>query len=249
MWTLTLKNLVFPLFCKQCGIRLLTEENGFFCPTCWELPTRIEAPFCSHCGRPHPKMAGFGPVTNFPCAACNDLKHETPYDRVYGATVYEGATAEAVKILKFYERRWIVDSMMDELDPFIDLTMDTDAYTLITPVPLHHIRLRDRGFNQALLLTERVAHHFPNAKLFQGLHRIRPTRVQSRLSDPTERQSNVRGAFAVDQAIDLTGHRILLIDDVVTTGGTVAECAQALKRAGATRVDVLAFALTVQGQG
>lgn len=179
MWTLTLKNLVFPLFCKQCGIRLLTEENGFFCPTCWELPTRIEAPFCSHCGRPHPKMAGFGPVTNFPCAACNDLKHETPYDRVYGATVYEGATAEAVKILKFYERRWIVDSMMDELDPFIDLTMDTDAYTLITPVPLHHIRLRDRGFNQALLLTERVAHHFPNAKLFQGLHRIRPTRGKS----------------------------------------------------------------------
>ncbi len=99
------------------------------------------------------------------------------------------------------------------------------------------------------MLTEGVAHHFPNAELFQGLQRIRPTRVQSRLSNPTERQSNVRGAFAVDQAIDLTGHRILLIDDVVTTGDTVAESALALKRAGATRVDVLAFALTVQEQG
>jgi ComF family protein len=139
--------------------------------------------------------------------------------------------------------------MMEELDPFIDATMDTDSYTLISPVPLHPIRLRDRGFNQAMLLAEGVSHHFPNAELFSKLRRIRPTRVQSRLTNPNDRQSNVKGAFAVDRAIDLSGHRILLIDDVVTTGGTVSECAQALKRAGAAQVDVLAFALTVHEQG
>lgn len=135
--------------------------------------------------------------------------------------------------------------MIEELDPFIGDFMATETYTRIAPVPLHPVRLRDRGFNQAQLLTEQLAHHFPNAELFQGLRRIRPTRVQSRLSDPKERESNVRGAFAVDQSISLEGERVLLIDDVVTTGGTVGECAQALRRAGAEYVDVLAFALTV----
>jgi ComF family protein len=123
--------------------------------------------------------------------------------------------------------------------------MTTDRYTCLVPVPLHPVRLRDRGFNQAELLAERLLHHFPHARLCHDLRRIRPTRVQSRIADPKDRETNVRGAFAVDPSVSLEGERVLLIDDVVTTGGTVSECAQALKRAGAEYVDVLAFALTV----
>jgi ComF family protein len=244
MWTLTLKNLVFPIFCKECGNRLMTNENGFFCPTCWELPTRIKPPFCSVCGKPHPRVIGFSIPDNYPCADCNNAPPERPCRHIFGATLYEGATAEAVKILKFHERKWILRPMAEELQEFVTTTLDTQHYTVLTPVPLHPVRLRDRGFNQALLLTESIADLFPNASLSTALKRIRPTRTQSRLNDPQDRQDNVRGAFAVDQQTDFTDHRILLIDDVVTTGRTVTECARALHRAGAKHVDVLAFALT-----
>lgn len=138
--------------------------------------------------------------------------------------------------------------MVEELREFVRTTLDTTHYTALAPVPLHSVRLRDRGFNQALLLAEPLCDLFPNAPLSTALKRIRPTRTQSRLNDPQDRQDNVRGAFAVDREINLTGHRILLIDDVVTTGRTVAECSQALRRAGAKHVDVLAFALAVEQQ-
>ena len=245
MCTLTLKTLTSPIFCKECGIRLLTNENGFFCPTCWELPTRIQPPFCSVCGKPHPRTVGFGVPENYPCSACNTRTERPPYRHIFAPTVYEGAAAEAVKILKFHERKWVLDPMVEQIQQFVITTMDTDHYTVIAPVPLHPVRLRDRGFNQAQLLAESLSGLFPHAPLTTALTRIRPTRTQSRLNDPQDRQDNVRGAFAVDREVDFTGHRILLIDDVVTTGGTVAECSKALLRAGAKHVDILAFALAL----
>lgn len=226
-------------------MRLLTDENGFFCPTCWQLPTRIQRPFCSQCGRPHPRAVGFHLQPNFPCAECNAMSEPKPYRHVFGAAVYEGAAADAVKILKFRERKWIVQPIVEELHQFVTNELDVEPYSLVVPVPLHRIRYRDRGFNQAELIARPLSELFPNAQFSQVLQRIRPTRTQSRLSDPTDRQENVRGAFAVDRDIDLTGERVLLIDDVVTTGGTVGECARALRRAGAAYVDVLAFALAV----
>ena len=93
------------------------DDGGerFFCPTCWELPTRIERPFCSQCGRLHPRTVGFGVPENYPCENCNAKEEARPYRHVFGATVYEETTAEAVKILKFHERRWIVQPMVDTL--------------------------------------------------------------------------------------------------------------------------------------
>lgn len=245
MWGLTIKNLVFPIFCKECGIRLMTDDNGFFCPTCWELPERIRLPFCSVCGTPHPRRVGFEEPEIFPCARCRDLAERPPYRHVFGATVYEGAMAESVKLLKFHERKWILGSMVEELEAFVETTLNVERYTVVTPVPLHKVRLRDRGFNQARLLAEPICELFPNARLSDALTRIRPTRTQSRLKDHADRQDNVRGAFAVDRDISFSGERILLVDDVVTTGGTVADCARALLGAGAEHVDVLAFALAV----
>ena len=69
-WTLAVKNLVFPIFCQECGRRLLTDDNGYFCATCWELMPRIERPFCTVCGRPHRAAVGLGTRSNFPCGHC-----------------------------------------------------------------------------------------------------------------------------------------------------------------------------------
>ncbi len=240
----TIVNLIFPIFCRQCGLRLMTRENIFFCPTCWEAVPRIEPPVCSHCGRPQPRAVGFGPVEDRLCALCRE-EATSPYRRIYAAAAYSGSIADAVKLLKFNDKRLAAKPLGELLRTFIAANMITDPYTDIVPVPLHKVRLRERGYNQAELLAREVAREFPHAALNQNLHRIRPTRVQSRLRNATERISNVAGAFAVPREADFTGRTVLLVDDVVTTGGTVAECARALKRAGAETVDVLAAALPV----
>jgi ComF family protein len=240
----TFLNLVFPIFCRECGLRLMTQENAFFCPTCWESVPRIEPPVCLQCGRPLPRAVGFGPSEDRQCAPCREAE-TPPYRRIYAAAVYQGSIATAVKLLKFNDRRLAARPLGELLRTYTAANMIVDPYTDIVPVPLHKVRLRERGFNQAELLAREITDEFPHASLNLNLHRIRPTRIQSRLRNSKERISNVAGAFAVPREVDFQGRTVLLVDDVVTTGGTVAECARALKRAGADAVDVLAAALPV----
>ena len=237
------KNLFFPIFCLACRERLLTEENGFFCATCWELAPRIEPPLCIHCGRPHESMTGLGNRRNFPCADCREKPLKAVH-RIYGAALYEGAVAEGIKLLKFHDKQRLAKPLGALLFEHAVAHLDTGAYDLLAPVPLHRVRLRERGYNQSALLAEEVVPAFPHAVVWHGLQRIRPTRTQSKLAGKRRRE-NVKGAFAVtgDEA---AGKRILLIDDVVTSGGTVEECAKALLRAGASQVDVLAVALAAR---
>lgn len=239
-WALTLKNLLLPIFCKRCGLRLLTEENGFFCPTCWEQSPRIERPCCSVCGRPHETMVGFGARQNFPCADCRESppRHVR---RIYGAMRYEDTLADAIRLFKFYDKPRLAMPLGELLADYIVEELDPPAYDALVPVPLHKVRLRDRGYNQSELLAREVLALFPNAVLDTSLARIRPTRTQSRLAR-TQRRNNMKGAFAV-LGDSLKGKTVLLVDDVVTTSTTVSECARALKRAGAVTVDVLAVAL------
>lgn len=239
-WALTLKNLFLPIFCKQCGLRLQTEENGFFCPTCWERSPRVERPFCTVCGRPHETMVGLGSLRNFPCALCRQRppKH---LRRVYGAARYEGAVAEAIRLLKFHGKQGLAGPLAALVGEFVAAEMDPAQYEALVPVPLHRVRERARGYNQSTLLAEALLPLFPNAAVDNALKRIRPTRTQSRLRGP-DRKGNVRGAFAV-LGESLRGKTVLLVDDVVTTSTTVSACAEALARAKAGPIDVLCAAL------
>jgi ComF family protein len=242
-WSLTLKNLFLPIFCRTCGMRLLTEENGFFCPTCWELSPRIRRPFCTRCGRPHKGAVGFGTQSNFPCAACRE-KRPTAIRRIYGAAYYADAVEEAIKLLKFHDKPRLAGPLGELMAEFARQEMDCDSYDALVPVPLHRVRERDRGYNQSRLLAEAVAPAFPRAALDDSLRRVRPTRTQSRLRSEAERLRNIAGAFAVI-GDGLKGKTVLLIDDVVTSTGTAAECAKVMQRAGAAAVDVFAAALAV----
>lgn len=243
-WTLTVKNLFLPIFCKICGCRLLTEENGYFCPTCWELSPRVERPFCTLCGRPHAGVIGFGSLSNFPCADCRERASRggLPFRRMYGAALYDGAVKEAIKLFKFYGKRGLARPLGALMAEFAEREIECDAYDFIVPVPLHKVRERDRGFNQSRLLSQEILSVFPNARIDESLRRLRPTCVQSRLKTASERRANVVGAFAVE-GDRLAGSRVLLVDDVVTTSGTVSECAAALRRANAGAVDIFAAAL------
>jgi ComF family protein len=241
-WSQTLKNLIFPIFCRECGTRLLIDENPFYCPTCWDLSPRVERPFCTVCGKPHPSAVGLGVRTNFLCADCRD--HPNPHvGRIFGAAVYDGPVQEVIKLLKFHDRPWAARPLGELIEAFALEEMDTAAYDLILPVPLHRVRARDRGFNQSELIAREIAHCFPHATVDLRLQRIRPTQAQSKLHGEARRE-NVRGAFAV-VGEDLDGANVLLIDDVVTSATTVTECARALRLAGAGNVDVAAVALAV----
>ena len=240
-WRLVIMNLLLPMYCKQCGTRLFTEENNFFCPDCWEGTPRIERPFCIRCGKPHQKMVGLGATSNFPCAACRE-KTNPPIGRIRGAVHYDGAVSLAIRLFKFHKKVSLQEPLAALMVEFARREMEPSQYDCIVPVPLYKTRLRERTFNQSELLAEiLVRDAFPETVLNKSLQRIRPTRAQSRLKTE-DRAMNVRGAFAV---IDdsLKGKRILLVDDVITTGDTITECAKAMRRAGAGEVDAFAVAL------
>ena len=242
------KNLLFPEFCRGCGRRLMTEENGYFCPTCWEMSPRIQWPFCCVCGRPHAAAVGFDLAQELPCADCREAPAPADsFRRVYGAAHYADAIGEAVRLLKFNDKRRLVQPLVEVMTRFAQENIRVNEYQLVIPVPLYKIRLRERGFNQAQLLAQGVLPCFPNAQIDEGLTRIRPTLVQSRTSSSKERRKNIAGAFAMcGEHTALDGQCVLLIDDVSTTRATIEECALVLRRAGAERVDAFVAALTLR---
>ncbi len=122
--------------------------------------------------------------------------------------------------------------------------LDLSAYDLLIPIPLHKSRLRERGFNQALVLAREIEKRFPLPLDYLNLQRIRDTQPQINLKEK-ERRKNVRGAFGLREKQKVKGKRILLIDDVYTTGATVNECSRVLRKGGAKRVDILTLARAV----
>lgn len=237
-------NTFFPHFCRQCKRRILTEENAFFCPECWELSPRIERPFCPVCGKPHPRGVAMMNPTVFPCGPCATTKNRFPFRRTVSAAYFTGAIAEGIKLFKFQGKKRLAKPLAALLTETLQKELDPSEYNVVVPVPLYPVRLRERGFNQSLLLAEGIKPHLPNAVLDLSLKRIRPTRAQSLITDRKERERNVSGAFAVPgEAQALQNAAVLLIDDVVTSYGTVSECALALRRAGVRFVDVLSVAL------
>jgi ComF family protein len=239
-WALAVKNLVFPIFCKMCGTRLLTDENaGHFCATCWELSPRVNRPFCTVCGRPHPGAVGLATRSNFPCARCREapLPHVR---RMAAPALYKDAIREAVLLLKFGGRKALAEPLAEMMLAFLDAELAPEPRELVVPVPLYPVRERERGYNQAALLARAIAAQHSEWTFATPVRRIRPTQAQTRLKG-TARRENVRGAFQAHSA-GVSGRRVLLVDDVVTTGSTVNECAGALLHAGALSVDVLAVA-------
>jgi len=147
---------------------------------------------------------------------------------------YEGAASEFVKALKYRRETSLVQFMADEMRENYN-AWDTDV-DVIVPVPIHGSRLSERGFNQALSLCENL----PQDLIGGSLVRIRKTKPQVKLT-PEQRTKNLLGAFACPESI--VGKRVLLVDDVFTTGATASECAKALKESGASWVGVLVYAV------
>ena len=236
VWIETL-NVLFPPVCCGCGTG--TPQPGFCGPCEAGIPTP-QSPLCVVCGIPFSTRGG----SDHPCSRC--LRQPPRFGRARACALYDAAASTDVlkPVLQRYKYNRDV-SLAPVLGGIFRrrTALPPGAYDVVVPVPLHLARLRWRGFNQALLLAQ---HLVPRQVIDRySLIRLRPTRPQVEL-DETERRRNVAGAFHVTRPERIRGRRILLVDDVYTTGATVDACSAALRRAGAHHVDVLVLARAVR---
>ena len=228
-------DLMLPPRCHACRGPLTSCGPPHLCISCREQCSPIASPLCSCCGLPFATENG----SDHPCGDC--LQHLPPFTAARAAFVYDGPLREMIHRFKYRHqvrlRRPLGQLMAEALAP----TIATWQPDLLVPVPLHPRRLQERGFNQAILLGTFLSRAWQTPLARTALTRIRWTVPQIEL-DHHERAANVRGAFAVPHPDAVAGRRILLLDDVLTTGSTVAECAHMLRKAGAAEVFVAAVA-------
>lgn len=232
---------LWPSPCMVCGILSTTRVNPGVCEPCWELLPRLHPPVCPRCGAPFRSSAARSHSDTHWCWACRE--REPRFDRARAAVSYEGVAAAAIRSYKYLGRRVLARPLSTLLGALIDDV--AGPVHGVVPVPLHRRRLQERGYNQALLLADALARSAGWPLYWDLLERVRPTRSQVGLA-MRERRRNVRGAFAVRATARLEGKNLLLVDDVLTTGSTVDECAGLLKREGATTVQVLTVARQVE---
>lgn len=225
-----LLDLVFPNRCAACGLDLAGGE--LFCPQCSSGVALVTGPLCSCCGVSLEPGARPGL-----CPACR--RRKPAFSRARAAAWYQGPLGTALRRFK-YNRRWRLGPHLARLLAEAAPPDMLEQVDMVVPVPLHRWRLARRGFNQALVLSRPLCREHGIACRPELLVRRRYTRPQVGL-DNTSRRRNVAGAFAVPRARmrALRGARVLLVDDVFTTGATLSECAATLLAAGADRVDAL----------
>jgi ComF family protein len=232
-WAVAALDLVFPARCPVCEATLAAGRRDPLCGACWAAIERIHPPLCDTCGLP---MAAFetAPAPG-DCGACAAARPPFAWARAGG--VYAGALREAVHHLKFSGRPALAR-------PLAALVLEQWGTVLprpdvVVPVPLARARERQRGYNQAALLAEPLALALGARLAGTWLRRARDTAPQAELA-AASRRANVHGAFVASAAV--AGLDVVVVDDVLTTGATVAECARALRAAGARRVGVLTVA-------
>ncbi len=224
--------LFFPPRCVGCA------RAGFaFCPHCAQAVSPIVGPLCAHCGRPQPQPVDF-------CSGCRSGGRDV-FALVRVAALYSDPLRGAIHALKYEGQPELAPLLARYLiavaqqPPWLEILPTIDG---VIPVPLHAQRLAERGYNQSALLAEALAEGMGLKLVESWLRRERQTRSQVGLNG-AERRQNVAGAFRADPVV--AGKRLLVVDDVFTTGTTLTECAQSLRQAGAAAVYGLTLATPV----
>lgn len=230
-------NLLFPAHCALCGAPLPPSRPICLCGPCWEALPSVRQPYCPRCGR---EIAG-GTLVPFdtPCGECR--MEEPRYGICRAAGRYEGSLRECVHLMKFRDRRELSAAMGLFMAEWLAREIPGSVYDALVPVPIAPERMRERGFNQALDLARALGRRAGIPVEPRALGRAGGRPAQRTLTRAA-RRANVRGVFSVPDPGAVRGRRLLLIDDVYTTGATVGECVKALRRAGAAAVDVFTLA-------
>jgi ComF family protein len=228
---------LYPPTCLAC--RAATDLHGALCPRCWSAMRFIERPFCERLGTPFEHDLGQGLLSP------EAMADPPAFARARAVARFEDGPARTLAHrLKYSDRaelarpiaRWMARAGAD-------LLADTN---LLTPVPLHALRLWRRRFDQAAALATEISRQTGKSYNLRSLVRVKPTRSQIGLTR-AQRAENVQGAFRLAPGELVRGLNIVLIDDVLTSGATANAASRVLFRAGAKRVDVLVFVRVVTG--
>ena len=227
-----LASVVFPGPCRICGKALTNASRVPICLECLDGFARIEEPMCRCCGRPF-VFETVPPASEPLCRLCRAKFYA--FDRARSFAIYDDALIEAVLLLKYDEVTRLGDWFAARLAEMVERERQEWRADVVVPVPLHRDRQRERGYNQAELIARPLAKRLGLKLERYLLARTRPRPPQLVLSR-TEHWRSVRGAYATREGLKVDNLRVLLVDDVLTTGATLDACARALKKAGAAAV-------------
>jgi len=238
-WLRRTVRFFLPIDCTLCGAPLTDDPIPHFCATCWGTIASSAFARCARCDRPFASVAASVYSPNHLCQCC--IVRPPSYTRAWTLYPYLSPLRDAICLFK-YSRKVSLAAPLAHL--MIKRLPPLDSLDLVMPVPLHAQRLREREFNQSLLLADRISRHLAVSLSYTDLIRIASSPAQTTLTRK-ERLRNLRGAFAVRNPESITGRRILLVDDVFTTGATVNECAKTLRKSGSGDVFVMTLGRTM----
>jgi ComF family protein len=231
-----LLDVILPPLCHICHSFIPDAGSLHICQNCRDTLPLVVPPLCPVCGIP---FTGVG--SNHPCGHC--ITHPPHFDAAHANFLYEGPIRKLIHAFKYSRSIHLRYPLALLTAEGLKTALSEHAPHLIVPIPLHKSRLRQRGFNQAVLLGNEISQQLSLPMLPDAMARTRQTEPQITLS-AAERRVNVKGAFSVRKHEAIAGKRILLLDDVMTTGSTMDECARELKKAGAAAVIAVTTART-----
>lgn len=221
-------NLIYPSRCPICQGNSDNFETSPICKLCWSEITQIKEHCCSICSKPLPA------VYMEICADC--IKLMPYYSKAISYTTFEGTIREAIHLFKYSSLTRFADAIAKLMSDLPLLEAD-----IMIPVPVTKKRLKERGFNQSLLLARKLGSKYKIPVHFNLLAKIKETGQQALLKG-SERRLALKGAFITTEKIN--GQIIILVDDVMTTGTTINECAKTLIAGGASKVFAVVAANT-----
>ncbi len=233
-----IKELAFPDNCFLCRKYLQSSHQKQLCDSCLSNITLNAPPFCLKCSR-HLNIFNEQGL----CPSC--LKTNFSFDIAWSACLYEDPLPVLVHAFKYHGKTHLKKLFKNILIDFIDTYhIPLDQFDFIIPTPLHPTRHRERGFNQAELLSQMIADHYYLPHRRDILNRWKLTPSQTTTQEAKQRWTNVSDAFRINHSSDIADKSILIVDDLLTTAATANAASEALKNAGAAYVGVLTLAIT-----
>lgn len=227
-------DVVYPRSCVNCG-RTDPGAQRFLCWDCQADILPVTQPYCSLCGDPVSGRIDHEYICHF----CSMV--QPAFTRARSFAHYTGPIAEMLKALKYRQATWLAVDLANMLTSLVQRHFAADDIDAVVPVPLHHTRRRQREYNQSALLAKELGRMIKVPCMNRILFRYRKTPSQTNLT-ARQRIGNVKESFRYRKGSWLEGRRILLVDDVMTTGATVNECAKTLRVGGASAVYVATVA-------
>jgi len=226
--------LFYPNVCQICREEEARADEGYVCAQCWSKRDGVQfivPPYCTCCGLPFD-----GEITvTFECGNCRE--EEFHFRSARAAVKLSGLVQDVVHRYKYNQAAWFEPFLTDLLVRQATPTLSRERWDWIVPIPLHWMKLHSRSFNQSLRLARALSQATCIPVKTSLLRRTEPTRTQTRLTR-AQRTENVKRAFNFCGRVPLKGDRIVLLDDVLTTGATANACAKLLMQNGASVVDV-----------